>query len=94
MDARIQALPFDPAALRGLSEKLLTSHHRNNYGGAVKRLNAIRTRLAALPFSTAPRFQLNGLKREGSLVNQWVANHTHALAGGVPILALDMYEHS
>ena len=32
--------------------------------------------------------------REGSLVNQWAADHTHALAGGVPILALDMYEHS
>jgi Fe-Mn family superoxide dismutase len=32
--------------------------------------------------------------REGRLVNQWAADHTHALAGGVPILALDMYEHA
>jgi Fe-Mn family superoxide dismutase len=32
--------------------------------------------------------------REGTLVNQWAADHTHALAGGVPLLALDMYEHS
>ena len=48
MDARIQALPFDPAALRGLSEKLLTSHHQNNYGGAVKRLNAITAQLQRL----------------------------------------------
>ena len=32
--------------------------------------------------------------REGSLVNQWAADHTHAVAGGVPLLALDMYEHS
>ena len=32
--------------------------------------------------------------REGALVNQWSADHTHALAGGVPILALDMYEHA
>ena len=32
--------------------------------------------------------------REGSLVNQWAADHTHAVAGGVPILALDMYEHA
>jgi Fe-Mn family superoxide dismutase len=31
---------------------------------------------------------------EGTLVNQWAADHTHALAGGVPILALDMYEHA
>jgi len=163
MDARMQELPFDPAAACGLSEKLLTSHHQNNYGGAVKRLNAIRAQLAALPFATTPGFQLNGLKREeliatnsmllhelyfgslggdgktmepamalalaanfgsvdrwreefvamgkalgggsgwvllafqpreGTLVNQWAADHTHALAGGGPILALDMYEHS
>jgi Fe-Mn family superoxide dismutase len=32
--------------------------------------------------------------REGTLVNQWAADHTHVLAGGVPILALDMYEHA
>jgi Fe-Mn family superoxide dismutase len=32
--------------------------------------------------------------REGSLVNQWAADHTHAVAGGVPLLALDMYEHA
>ena len=64
MDARIQALPFNPVALSGLSEKLLTSHHQNNYGGAVKRLNAIRAQLAALPFATTSGFQLNGLKRE------------------------------
>ena len=163
MDARTQTLPFDTAALRGLSVKLLQSHHQNNYGGAVKRLNAIRKQLAATPFATAPGFALNGLKREeliatnsmllhelyfgslggdgrsmlpamalaltanfgstlrwreefvamgkalaggsgwvlltfqpreGTLVNQWAADHTHALAGGVPILALDMYEHA
>jgi len=27
-------------------------------------------------------------------VNQWASNHCHTLAGGTPILALDMYEHS
>lgn len=32
--------------------------------------------------------------RFGRLSNQWSADHTHALAGGVPILALDMYEHA
>lgn len=32
--------------------------------------------------------------RDAKLFNQWAADHTHALAGGVPILALDMYEHS
>jgi Fe-Mn family superoxide dismutase len=32
--------------------------------------------------------------RDGSLINVWSADHTHALAGGTPVLALDMYEHS
>jgi Fe-Mn family superoxide dismutase len=32
--------------------------------------------------------------RDGRLVNQWAADHTTTLAGGIPILALDMYEHS
>ena len=32
--------------------------------------------------------------RDRRLVNQWAADHCHTLAGGVPILALDMYEHS
>jgi Fe-Mn family superoxide dismutase len=30
----------------------------------------------------------------GRLINQWAADHCHTLAGGMPILALDMYEHS
>ena len=32
--------------------------------------------------------------RDRKLVNQWAADHAHTLAGGVPVLALDMYEHS
>ena len=64
MDARIQALPFDPAALHRLSSGLIESHHQNNYGGAVRRLNAIRAQLGTTAFATAPGFQLNGLKRE------------------------------
>lgn len=162
MDARLQPLPFDAQGLRGLSQKLIQSHHQNNYGGAVKRLNALRAHLQGLSFGETPGFRLNGLKREelvatnsmllhelyfsslgsaaamapamalalsanfgsverwraefvamgkalgggsgwvllsfqpreGTLVNQWAADHTHALAGGVPILALDMYEHA
>lgn len=163
MSLQPQALPFDPATIPGLSEKLLRSHHANNYTGAVKRLNALRAELAGLDRATAPGFVWNGLKREeliatnsmllhelyfasitaspqemepacalalaanfgsverwraefsscgkaqaggsgwmlltfqpreGTLVNQWAADHTHAIAGGVPILALDMYEHA
>ena len=32
--------------------------------------------------------------RHRKLVNQWASDHCHSLAGGTPILALDMYEHS
>jgi superoxide dismutase, Fe-Mn family len=163
MEALIRELPFDPSNLKGLSERLLRSHHQNNYSGAVKRLNAIRGDLRSCDFEATPGFMLNGLKREelvamnsmllhelyfasltpspqpmsgamnlalgasfgsaerwrsefvamakalsggsgwvllsfepreGRLVNQWAADHTHAVAGGVPILALDMYEHA
>jgi Fe-Mn family superoxide dismutase len=155
-------LPFAPGSITGLSEKLLTSHHDNNYVGAVKRLGAIAIQFAALDPATAPGFTVNGLKREeliawnsmilhelyfaglgapskpgsglaaalehdfgshdrwqsefsgmgkalggGSgwvlltwshrdhcLVNQWAADHSMTLAGGTPILALDMYEHA
>ncbi|MGH9939428.1 MAG: Fe-Mn family superoxide dismutase, partial [Blastocatellia bacterium] len=41
-------LPFDPAKLKGLSEKLIRSHHENNYAGAVRALNAVEQRLAAM----------------------------------------------
>src|SRR5262249_12956996 len=32
--------------------------------------------------------------RDQKLVNQWAADHCHTVAGGTPIVALDMYEHS
>ena len=50
--------------MNGLSERLLVSHYENNYGGAVRRLNAIRARLAALDWAHTPVFEINGLKRE------------------------------
>jgi Fe-Mn family superoxide dismutase len=159
----VKPMPFDPKKIKGISEKLLVSHYENNYGGAVKRLNAILEQLAGLDYTKAPGFQINGLKREeliatnsmilhelyfaglgsdesqpgdalaealtrdfgsidrwraefiamgkaeggGSgwvvlnwdrrdkrLVNAWAADHTTTLAGGQPILVLDMYEHA
>src|SRR5262249_39413602 len=33
-------------------------------------------------------------ERLGRLVNEWAADHAHALPGATPILALDMYEHA
>lgn len=59
-----EPLPFDPKVVSGLSERLLTSHHDNNYVGAVKRLGAIRAEVAKLDPATAPGFEVNGLKRE------------------------------
>jgi superoxide dismutase, Fe-Mn family len=64
MNYSIQPLAFDPASLDGLSAKLITSHHENNYGGAVKRLNAIRAELAKLDWAKAPGFTVGALKRE------------------------------
>jgi Fe-Mn family superoxide dismutase len=64
MEYAIKKLPFDPAKVKGLSEKLLVSHYENNYSGAVRRLNAITAQLAALDIAAAPVFVVNGLKRE------------------------------
>jgi len=64
MSHAIRALPFKPPRLIGLSEKLLASHYENNYGGAVRRLNAIDSQLAGLDWGKAPVFVINGLKRE------------------------------
>jgi Fe-Mn family superoxide dismutase len=58
-------LPFDAKSLRGISEKLIQSHWENNYGGAVKALNAVRGRLTqALGDANTPPYVYNGLKRE------------------------------
>jgi Fe-Mn family superoxide dismutase len=162
MNCEMKPLACDPKGIAGMSERLIVSHYENNYGGAVKRLNAIRQQLASLDFAVAPGFVVNGLKREeliaansmvlhelffdslgagagpepnlasalardfgtferwrtqfaamgkalgggsgwvllmyspreGRLMNQWAADHTHVLADGRPVLALDMYEHS
>src|SRR5438874_1526192 len=60
----IRPLLLKPQWMNGLSERLLVSHYVNNYGGAVRRLNAVRARLAALDWAGAPAFEINGLKRE------------------------------
>ena len=64
MSYSIKPMSFDPKGIKGLSEKILVSHYENNYGGAVKRLNAISEQLAALDYAKAPVFVINGLKRE------------------------------
>ena len=58
-------LPFDPAKLDGLSEKLLRSHWENNYIGSVRALNMISERLAAaMKDADLPPLVYGGLKRE------------------------------
>lgn len=64
MDLQLRPLTLDPTTLDGLSARLITSHHENNYTGAVKRLNAIRGQLAQLDWAASPVFVVNGLKRE------------------------------
>src|SRR5689334_18301327 len=53
-----------PWQLNGLSLKLIESHYENNYGGALRRLNAITEQLEALDFEKAPTHVVNGLKRD------------------------------
>lgn len=58
-------LPFDPAKLRGLSERLIRSHWENDYCGAVKALNAVELRLAAMMEEPdLPPYVYGDLKRE------------------------------
>jgi Fe-Mn family superoxide dismutase len=51
---QVVPLPFKPTALNGISEKMITSHHDNNYGGAVKNLNLTEQQLVATNKDTPP----------------------------------------
>src|SRR2546426_6622461 len=62
---QIKPLPFDPAKLKGISEKLIRSHHENNYSGAVRALNAVEQRLdAMMKDKDLPAYVYGDLKRE------------------------------
>ena len=75
MAYEIKALSCNPTQLKGLSEKLIVSHYENNYGGAVKRLNAITAQLESLDFATAPVSVINGLKREELIASNSMILH-------------------
>jgi Fe-Mn family superoxide dismutase len=163
MRYQLKQIHCRPWTLSGLSLPLIESHYENNYGGAMRRLNAITAQLEQLDLATTPGYVLGSLKREelialnstllhelyfaslggegtkvppgiraalerdfgsygkwrdeflamgyalaggsgwvlltyvprdGRLMNQYAAEHTQAVASGVPILALDMYEHA
>ncbi len=157
----LQPLPFDPRALIGLSERLIVSHHENNYGGAVRNLNTLEKQLAQVSKDT-PAFVVGGLRQHelmyrnsmtlheayfgnlggdgratgdiaaaisatyggmdawethfrltgtslgggsgwvilafelmtGELRTVWSGHHTQILATALPLLVMDMYEHS
>lgn len=74
MNPAMLALPFDPLKLRGLSDRLLQSHHQNNYGGAVK-----------LKAAGKPAGFGVGLKRDFGSFERWFAEFTAlatAMGGG------------
>ena len=65
---QVKPLPFNAGKLKGLSEKLILSHHQNNYTGAVNRLNQIQRQLGNLP-KDAPPYQMGSLKREEIIID-------------------------
>jgi Fe-Mn family superoxide dismutase len=69
-------LPFDAKKLKGLSEKLMTSHHDNNYATAVNNLNKVETMLAGLPKDT-PGFEVNGLRERELVFRNSLILHEH-----------------
>jgi len=64
MRYQIKQIHCRPWTMSGLSLPLMESHYENNYGGAVRRLNAISEQLATLDFAKTPGYVINGLKRE------------------------------
>ena len=71
----VRPLLLKPQWMNGLSERLLVSHYEIDYGGALRRLNAIRARLADLDWARTPTFAINGLKREELMAASSVILH-------------------
>ena len=89
MTVAVAPLTMKPPLLDGLSQRLLESHYENNYGGAVRRLNAIDAGLGELDWPSASGFEINGLKREqlvaaGSVILHEVYFDSLGGAGGDP----------
>src|SRR5437016_2457227 len=74
MHQEIIPIPVRPWTLNGISERMLVSHYENDYGGAVRALNAVRAELAALDAS-APGYRLRALKREELIAMNSVTLH-------------------
>jgi len=74
MPQEIAPITVRPSTLNGISEHMVVSHYENNYGNAVRALNAVRRELAALDAGTPP-YRLRGLKREELSLMGSVALH-------------------
>ena len=74
MQQEISPIAVRPWTLNGISERMIVSHYENNYGGAVRTLNAARRELATLEPGTAP-YRLRALKREEQSEMNSVALH-------------------
>jgi Fe-Mn family superoxide dismutase len=163
MRYKVVPLPCRPWTLNGISPRLIESHYENDYGNALRSLNAIAEELEALDPAATPAAVIHRLKRDeaaalnstllhelyfaslggdgrtlpepmaqaiardfGSvkrwreefialanglagasgwvlltylprdsrLINHAAAGHEQSVAGGIPILALDMHEHA
>ena len=53
-DHRVLPLPFAAGSLNGISERMIASHHENNYGGAVRNLNRTEQELGQVTRDTPP----------------------------------------
>jgi Fe-Mn family superoxide dismutase len=64
MHYQLKQIQCRPWLLNGFSLPLIESHYENNYGGALRRLNAITEQLESLDYEKTPGHVINGLKRE------------------------------
>ena len=64
MSYNLKQIHCRPWTLSGLSLKLIESHYENNYGGAMRRLNAVTEQLESLDYAKAPGYLVASLKRE------------------------------
>lgn len=72
----VAPLPFAPAKLKGISEKLIVSHHDNNYAAAVKNLNKVEGELA-LTTKDTPAFAVGGLQTSALTFRNSMILHEH-----------------
>jgi Fe-Mn family superoxide dismutase len=70
-------LPFAASSLAGISAEMISSHHDNNYGAAVKGLNQVELDLAQISKDT-PGFLVHGLReRELTYRNSKTLHETY-----------------